>query len=57
MDELYTIDEIKELLKITPRTLYNYIKRGSLKAIKIGKYWRVKRSDLEEFLSKGTTKK
>ncbi len=51
---LYTIDEIAEILKVTQRTIYNYIKSGSLRAIKIGKYWRVKRSDLELFLETGT---
>jgi len=52
--KLYTIDEIAEILKVTQRTIYNYIKSGSLKAIKIGKYWRIKHSDLEQFLEKGT---
>jgi excisionase family DNA binding protein len=52
--KLYTIDEIAEILKVTQRTIYNYIKSGSLKAIKIGKYWRVKQSDLEQFLEFGT---
>lgn len=53
---LYTVEEIKEILKVTQRTLYNYIKSGNLKAVKIGKYWRIKQADLEEFLEKGTNK-
>jgi len=52
--KLYTIDEIADILKVTQRTIYKYIKSGSLKAIKIGKYWRVKHSDLEMFLETGT---
>lgn len=51
---LYTVEEITELLKVTQRTLYNYIKSGSLKAIKIGKYWRVKHTDLLDFINNGT---
>ncbi len=51
---LYTIDEIVEILKVTQRTIYNYIKSGDLTAIKIGKYWRVKHTDLAQFLDKGT---
>lgn len=47
---LYTIKEIASLLKVTERTIYNYILSGSLHAIKIGKYWRVKHIDLERFL-------
>jgi excisionase family DNA binding protein len=52
--KLYTVEEITEILKVTQRTLYNYIKSGSLKAVKIGKYWRVKHTDLQDFLEKGT---
>lgn len=54
--KLYTIDEITEILKVTQRTVYNYISNGDLKAIKIGKYWRVKHTDLEAFLANGTRK-
>jgi excisionase family DNA binding protein len=52
--KLYTIDEIASIIKVTQRTIYNYIKSGQLKAIKLGKYWRVKHQDLEEFLTYGT---
>jgi excisionase family DNA binding protein len=54
--KLYTIEEIAKILKVTQRTIYNFIKSGSLKAIKIGKYWRIKHTDLQEFLTKGTNK-
>jgi len=52
--KLYTIEEITDILKVTQRTLYNYIKSGSLKAVKIGKYWRVKQIDLQKFVDQGT---
>ena len=52
--KLYTIDEIADILKVTQRTIYNYIKSGSLKAIKIGKYWRIRHEDLDHFLKTGT---
>lgn len=54
--KLYTIEEITEILKVTQRTVYNYIKAGQLKAIKIGKYWRIKHTDLQIFLETGTNK-
>ena len=54
---LYTVEEISEILKVTERTIYNYIKSNDLKAVKIGKYWRIKHSDLEEFIDHGTNKK
>jgi len=51
---LYTIEEVTQILKVTQRTVYNFIKNGDLKAVKVGKYWRVKHEDLEAFLASGT---
>lgn len=55
--KVYTLEEIVDILSVTKRTVYNYIKKGDLKATKIGKYWRVQHNDLQEFLDKGTNKK
>lgn len=52
--KVYTLEEIAELLHITRRTLYTYVKTGKLKAVKVGKYWRVTEKNLEVFLAKGT---
>jgi len=52
--KVYTIDELVQLLRVTRRTIYNYIKEGKLKAVKMGKYWRVTEKALEQFLSIGT---
>jgi excisionase family DNA binding protein len=51
---LYSVEEISELLMVSQRTLYNYIKSGALKAIKIGKYWRIRYEDLQDFINYGT---
>ena len=37
--KVYTLEELVDLLKVTKRTLYNYIRTGRLKAVKMGKYW------------------
>lgn len=52
---LYTVKEVRDILKVTQRTLYNYIKNGDLKAVKVGKYWRIRESDLKEFLDNGAS--
>lgn len=49
-----TLDEIAEKLKLTRRTLYNYVKDGRLKAYKVGKQYRVKDSDYKALYSKKT---
>lgn len=52
--KVYTIEELVTILHVTRRTIYDYIKYGKLKAVKIGKYWRVTEKNLEEFLTVGT---
>lgn len=52
--EVYTLKEIEDLLHVTRRTLYNWIKSGKLKAFRIGKEWRVTGEALQDFLDKGT---
>ena len=52
--EVYTLKEIQDLLQVTRRTLYNWIKGGKLKAFRIGKEWRVTKDALEEFTKIGT---
>lgn len=52
--ELLTIQEVANILKMTRKTIYNYINGGQLKASKLGNRMRVKTTDLEEFLERGT---
>ena len=51
---VYTTEEIMEVLKVTKRTLYNYIKAGQLKAFKVGREWRVTEDALRDFTEHGT---
>lgn len=53
----YTPEEVADILKVTRRTVYNYIKKGSLKAVKMGKYLRVSEANLQDFIDHGTTPK
>ncbi len=52
--EVYTLEELTEILQVTKRTIYNWIKDGKLKAFKVGKCWRVTREALAEFTQNGT---
>lgn len=53
MEKYYTIREVAEILQVTERTIFRYIHPDApvkLKAVKIGKSWRIAESDLKEFL-------
>lgn len=50
-DKLLTIEEVAEILRVSTRTVTRYIESGRLRASKIG-VWRIKQSDLDDFLNK-----
>ena len=52
--KVYTTEEVLEILKVTKRTLYNYIKAGQIKAIKLGREYRITEDALKDFLERGT---
>jgi excisionase family DNA binding protein len=49
-DTLYTTEEVAEKLKITPKTVRQYIQRGELEAIDMGQGYRIYKRDLDTFL-------
>ena len=48
----YTLSEVAEKLKVTWQTVRREIKRGNLKACKVGKVFRVSDVQLSEYLRK-----
>lgn len=51
--EMYTLKEVCEMLRISRRTIYNLLKDGKLKGVKVGREWRFSREQIEEFLRNG----
>jgi excisionase family DNA binding protein len=49
-DRYQTVQEIAERLEVAEATVRHWIKLGELRAIDIGKGWRVANVDLERFL-------
>jgi excisionase family DNA binding protein len=54
-DQYQTVKELAERLKIAEATVRQWIKAGELRAIDIGKGWRIADSDLETFLARHQT--
>lgn len=51
-EELLTVAEIAERLRLNQQTIRNWIERGALPAIRIGRRVRVKRIDFEALLAR-----
>ncbi len=51
METYYTPQEIAKQLKVNKLTVYRWIKEGRLKAVKIGRFWRVSETELKKLLA------
>jgi len=49
-NELMTIKEVADFLRISTISAYSWVRDGRLPAIRIGKEWRVRSRDLDEWL-------
>lgn len=47
----YTLHQVEEILHLSRRTLYRYIKENKLPAVKIGSEWRITEAALAELLT------
>ncbi|QQR83540.1 helix-turn-helix domain-containing protein [Candidatus Peregrinibacteria bacterium] len=55
-EKIYTTDQVAQMLQIHPLTVLNYIKKGRLKGIKLGRVYRVRESAFQEFLKQQESK-
>lgn len=46
VDEILTLPEVADLLKVAEKTVYTMVKRRDIPAFKVGGQWRFQRTDL-----------
>lgn len=51
-NEIFTVDEVAQILGMHSKTIRRYISEGKLKGNKVGGQWRVKSTDLKAFMNK-----
>ena len=51
----YDIKETADILGISPTSVLNYIKAGTMKAAKVGGRWLLKEEDIKAYLENATT--
>jgi excisionase family DNA binding protein len=50
-DRLLTVGEVASLMRVSNMTVYRLIKSGDLGAIRVGKNYRIRESDVNRYLS------
>jgi excisionase family DNA binding protein len=48
-NEILTIDEVAEYLRLTPQTIYKWAQEKRIPAVKLGKEWRFRRSMIDKW--------
>ena len=46
-----TVAEVAELIRVSTMTVYRLIKAGDLPAVRVGKSYRIREDDVDEFLA------
>ncbi|PIR37291.1 MAG: DNA-binding protein [Candidatus Zambryskibacteria bacterium CG10_big_fil_rev_8_21_14_0_10_42_12] len=54
--EFYLVEELAKKIRVSNMTIYRYIKKGKVKAYKIGKEFRIEKGEFNKFLNKVKTK-
>ena len=52
MDEILTVQEVADYLKVSRSTVWRWCNEGRMSAFKIGHGWRVHRSEVEKIVGK-----
>lgn len=52
-DRWMSVDEISQYLGISKETIYRWLDRGTIPAHRIGKLWRFKSSEVDEWIRSG----
>ena len=53
-DEILTLPEVAQLLKVAEKTVYTMAQKGELPAFKVGGQWRFRRVDLDAWIDAKT---
>ena len=51
-DQLITLEELQELLDIGRSTAYSLLNSGEIKAFRIGRFWKIPRVSVTEFVAR-----
>lgn len=52
MEKLLTVDEVASILRVSEQMVRWYLKNEELKGLKLKREWRIKESDLNEFIER-----
>jgi excisionase family DNA binding protein len=55
-EPLLTVGEVAQIMRVSNMTVYRLIKSGQLSAVRVGKNYRVRRSDVDKYFTERTVR-
>ena len=55
MERLLTPREAADYMAVAPRTIKEWLRKGDLTGLKVKNMWRIRKSDLEQFIHQGNS--
>lgn len=55
-EPLLTVGEVASVMRVSNMTVYRLIKSGQLSAVRVGKNYRIRRRDVERYLTERTVR-
>jgi excisionase family DNA binding protein len=52
MRELLDVKQVRELLRLSERTIFRLIKQGELQGFKAGREWRFEQKDIDAYIER-----
>ncbi len=49
-DKLMTVEQMAEYLQVDEYTVYVWARKGEIPAFKVGRFWRFRKEDIDEWL-------
>ena len=53
MDDLFSVEDLSKLLRISEYTIRQKIREGKIQAVKLGSRWRISKSEISKIISGG----
>ncbi len=50
LTEIYTIEQLQQILKLSDRTIFRLLKEGKLSGFKVGREWRFQELDINAYI-------
>lgn len=55
IERIYTVKEVAEILRVSPRTVWRMIEHGELRGFKVRSGYRIRQSELEAYIKRQNT--